>query len=106
MATIKHKRGDTFTLTCQAFTDTGNTTPRDLSSVTLLSTMEHMETGTRFALTTTKTDATTGNFSISATYPNAAAWELGLWKTDVQFTESSVRNSTDTFYINVIEDVT
>jgi hypothetical protein len=106
MTTITHKRGDTFTMATQAFLDAGMSIPRDLSAVTIASTMEHQETGTRFDLTTDITSATTGNYTISAAYADTAAWELGLWEVDIQFTEAPNRNSTDTFYLNIIKDIT
>jgi hypothetical protein len=106
MATINHKRGDSFSLPVTAYLDTAMSTPRDLSACSIASGMVHEETGATFAMTVTVTSATAGQYTVSAAYADTAGWALGLWAADIQITEGTDRDSTETFYINVLEDFT
>lgn len=121
MASIDHKRGDTFEI---SFTLTDNSgSAVDLTNYTVRA-MARDSSGTEQvewteAQTTNGvyiTNAAAGQFKLvrSASSPPAGqlattAWPLGRLEVDVEFSDNSsppVVVSSDTFFINVLEDVT
>ena len=107
MTTINLRRGDSFSMALVAYEDSDATVVRNLTGVTVESTMENMDDETLVLnFTVLVTDAAAGEYTISAAYADTDELVLGLWKADVQYTEGTERNSTDMFYVDVIEDVT
>jgi|DEB0MinimDraft_10_1074344.scaffolds.fasta_scaffold23215_2 hypothetical protein len=121
MASIDHKRGDTFEI---SFTLTDNSgSAVDLTNYTVRA-MARDSSGTEQvewteAQTTNGVDITNaaaGQFKLvrSASSPPAGqlattAWPLGRLEVDVEFSDNSsppVVVSSDTFFINVLEDIT
>jgi len=121
MASIDHKRGDTFEI---SFTLTDNSgSAVDLTNYTVRA-MARDSSGTEQvewteAQTTNGVDITNaaaGQFKLvrSASSPPAGqlattAWPLGRLEVDVEFSDNSsppVVVSSDTFSINVLEDIT
>lgn len=121
MASIDHKRGDTFEI---SFTLTDNSgSAVDLTNYTVRA-MARDSSGTEQvewteAQTTNGvyiTNAAAGQFKLvrSASSPPAGqlattAWPLGRLEVDVEFSDNSsppVVVSSDTFFINVLEDIT
>jgi len=121
MASIDHKRGDTFEI---SFTLTDNSgSAVDLTNYTVRA-MARDSSGTEQvewteAQTTNGvniTNAAAGQFKLvrSASSPPAGqlattAWPLGRLEVDVEFSDNSsppVVVSSDTFSINVLEDIT
>ncbi len=121
MANINHKRGDTFQLdfTLEANDVAVNITNFDIraqarnAAGTLI--LEWNETNSGVNVT----NATGGlfNFKSEATYSSTPtgqlateSWPLGVMNVDVEFTDTSATpdsvNSSETFTITVIEDVT
>ena len=107
MTQIYHKRGDTLSLTCTWKDPTG--TAIDLTGYTV----ESQVRAVNFVdnLLVTVTDATNGQFTISATATSTANWPstnsaASRLFCDVQFTTGSVVVSTETFQIVVLEDIT
>jgi len=121
MASIDHKRGDTFEI---SFTLTDNSgSAVDLTNYAVRA-MARDSSGTEQvewteAQTTNGVDITNaaaGQFKLvrSASSPPAGqlattAWPLGRLEVDVEFSDNSsppVVVSSDTFFINVLEDIT
>ena len=107
MGNIYHKTGDTLSLTC-TFTDS-NGDAIDLTSYTLASKVK--ATGFEDTLTVTVTDATAGIVVISATATATASWPVSTSSKsylycDIQLTLGEVVQSTETFQIVVVEDIT
>lgn len=101
--TLVFKRGDTFSADCTAWLDDAMTEPRPLTGVTI-------ESAARFArfsqqFTVSITDAENGEFNISATAAETALWPVACMRADIQYTAAGSVDSTETFYINVAEDI-
>lgn len=99
MASISHKRGDTFKLTC--------TTDVTLTGYTIASQVRDPSFKLIGALTVTITQTTpTGAYTL--TYPTGTAeWPIGVLDCDIQYTDGTgFVVSTETFKINVLRDVT
>ena len=104
---ISAKRGDTFGEDVIAYIDDAMTTPRDLTGVTVACQGKLVGSNTTISLTVTITDAAQGLFRLSADAAATALWETGYYAMDIEFTDSTgVVNSTDTFYLKLIEDIT
>lgn len=104
MTTITHKRGDTFTLAVTEYLDAEMQSPRDLTGVTITCQMRHPWGEDLVSLTPALTDAAAGTFTLTAA--DTEAWRIGKWSCDIEFDEGGVVNSSETFAIDVVEDVT
>ncbi len=103
MSTTKRvKRGDSFTLTCTRRNSAGVAV--NITSTAIESKMRRGATAV--TLTVTKTNAAAGVFVLSAAPAATAAWTPGLWSCDIEFTDGADVVSTDTFLVEVLEDVT
>lgn len=95
---IIFKRGDTFSLQATA-------NGEDITSWTIQSQIRD-NTGTMISeLTVTKTDAPNGEYTLTHT-GSTDAFPLKLLYCDIQYTVGGVISSTETFRIEVIEDIT
>ena len=104
MATITHKRGDTFEL---ASTLESNGVAVDITSYTITSQARDEDDAVLQSFTVTKTDATNGAFSISATAAQTELWGLGSYSVDIEFVDGSGEvNSSETFTLSVLRDIT
>ena len=104
MATITHKRGDTFELSA-TLENSGNAV--DITNFTITSQVRDVEDALLQALTVTITDAATGAFTVSATPAQTETWAVKTYDCDIEFIEVGGEvNSTETFQIDVIKDIT
>lgn len=104
MATIAHKRGDTFELTC-SLENGGNDV--DITGWTVAAQLRKTDDTLVQAMTITVTNASAGEFTITAANTETDDWPLGNLDIDVEFTEASgAVSSSETFTINVIKDIT
>ena len=104
MATITHKRGDTFDLSCTLENDG---VAVDITNFTITSQIRTADEALLQALTVTKTDAAAGAFALSATSAETETWNPATYDADIEFIESSGEvNSSQTFTIAVIKDIT
>lgn len=104
MATINHKRGDTFELSC-TLENEGN--PVDITNFTITSQIRSPDDSLLQALTVTVTDAANGAFTLSATPAQTETWDIIQYLSDIEFVNASGEvNSSETFTINVIKDIT
>lgn len=104
MATITHKRGDTFELSA-TLENGGNAV--DITNFTITSQVRDAEDALLQALTVTVTDAVAGAFTVSATPAQTETWGIKNYDCDIEFVEAGGEvNSTETFQINVIKDIT
>lgn len=97
MTTPTIKRGDTFEALCQRVgVDITTTTIR--SQIRAKSWVQD--------LLVTKTNAATGEYTLSATAADAELWPLGpaLW--DIEYTDAGNVRSTDTVKLRIVEDIT
>ena len=107
MGNIYHKTGDTLSLTCTYTDSAGN--PIDITSHTIASKVKAV--GFEDTLTVNKTDEANGIFILSATATATASWPVTVSTAsrlfcDVQFTLGSVVQSSETFQIIVVQDIT
>lgn len=104
MLTLTCKRGDTFKFDGQhTHPVTGN--PESLTGSTVASAMQLG--AVRVVLLVTILDAAQGTFRLSLTPTETAALSVGLWLSDVEFTNASGDViSTDTFIISIGQDIT
>lgn len=104
MATITHKRGDTFELTLTLEND-GNAV--DITNFTIASQIRQQDDVLVQALTVTKTDPTNGQFTLTSTDTETEGWPIANLEVDVEFIEDTgVVSSSETFNINVLKDIT
>jgi len=103
MATITHKRGDTFVLSC-TLENEGN--PVDITNLTIAAQVRQPDDTILQSLTVTKTDAANGAFTLGASATETEGWELRQYQCDIEFVEGGEVNSSETFSINVIKDIT
>ena len=104
MTAFTHKRGDTFELNS---TLENEGVPVDITNFTITSQVRQSDDTLVQALTVSVTDAVAGEFTISATAAETEVWEPGKLECDIEFVEPSGEvNSTETFAINVIKDIT
>ncbi|TFL16449.1 hypothetical protein [Jannaschia formosa] len=103
MATLTAKRGDTLTIS-------GTRTDASGSAVSLVGVSIACEIvlgALRYALTVEVIDAAAGTFWLVLDAATAATLTPGLWSGDVEFTDASGNvTSTETFRLQIIEDVT
>lgn len=104
MTTITHKRGDTFELSA-TLENEGN--PVDITNFTIASQVRDTDDVVLQALTVTKTDAPNGAFTLGATSTQTESWGVQQYQCDIEFIEAGGEvNSSETFAINVIKDIT
>lgn len=107
MGNLYHKTGDTLSLTCTYTDSSGN--PINITSYTIASKVKAV--GFEDTITVTKTNAANGVFTLSATATDTASWPVTVSIAsrlfcDVQFTSGSVVQSSETFQIIVVQDIT
>lgn len=106
MKTINFKRGDTLAIACTRKNSVG--APVNITGMTILSKVRNG--AFEDSLVVNVTDAAAGEFTLSRSAANTAAWPLtadgSIMRCDVEFTDGSNVNSSETFAINVIEDIT
>ena len=104
MAVFSHKRGDTFELSASLENEG---TPVDLTNFTITSQIRDKDDSLLQPLTVTVTDAVNGEFTLSATAAETETWGVEQYQCDIEFVEGSGEvNSSETFTINVIKDIT
>lgn len=104
MATITHKRGDTFELSC-TLENEGNAV--DITNFTIACQVRAADDTLLQALTVTKTNAVGGVFTLGATATETETWGVAQYVADIEFIEVAGEvNSSETFTINVIKDIT
>lgn len=101
MVTINHKRGDTFELACaiplafgQSLTATASQIRRNGELVNQLTVTANTPTVDEY------------KYTISATATQTALWAIGEHFIDIQYTIGVKVASTETFAVNVVEDIT
>lgn len=103
MATINHKQGDTLDWVIN-LTEGG--TAVDITSWNIRSQIRSGDT-LLATLTLTVVNAASGLFRLSATAAETDALASGSHSCDIEFTdENSIVFSTETFGVNILEDVT
>ena len=103
MLTLTCKRGDTLDIAGQHTDIAGN--PASLTGTTVASAMQLG--AVRVVMLVTVIDAAQGTFTLGLTPIETAALSVGLWLSDVEFTNSSgAVVSTETFLISIVEDIT
>jgi hypothetical protein len=104
MATITHKRGDTFELTLTLEND-GNAV--DITNFTIASQIRQQDDTLVQALTVTKIDPVNGQFTLTAVDTSTDDWPIANLEVDVEFIEADgTVSSSETFNINVLKDIT
>ena len=104
MATITHKRGDTFELSC-TLENEGNAV--DITNFTIACQVRAADDTLLQALTVTKTNAVGGVFTLGATAAQTESWDVAQYQTDIEFIEVGGEvNSSETFVLNVTKDIT
>lgn len=104
MSNFNHKRGDTFQLSC---TVENEGVPVDITNITIAAQVRRPDDELLQDLTVTKTDATNGAFTLGATAAETETWEVVRYQCDIELTEANGEvNSTETFTINVLKDIT
>lgn len=104
MATITHKRGDTFELSA---TVENLGVAVDITGWTITSQARDEADLILQTFAVTKTDAASGAFTVSATSTQTEAWGLGNYQMDIEFVEAGGEvNSTETFTLSVLRDIT
>jgi hypothetical protein len=104
MATITHKRGDTFELTMTLETQG---VAVDLTDFTISCQMRDQIDALIQTFTVVKTDPTNGVFTVSATDAETYLWPVANLFTDIEFIAlDSTVSSSDTFSIQVTKDIT
>lgn len=106
LQSIDFKRGDTLSLSCARKDSLGAAV--NLTGVTITSSVKvGAFTDT---LTVTVTDAVNGLFTLTRAAASTALWpvssDASVMYCDVQFVGGGVTRSSETFIINVVEDIT
>ena len=103
MANITHKRGDTLEW---VVTLTQDGAAVDITGWTITSQVRQDDTLIQ-SLTVTVVDAANGNFNLSATAAETAAWALGTHSVDIEFINlDSFVVSSQTFTLQLVKDIT
>lgn len=98
------KRGDTFAMTCTYKQDGA---AHDITSVDVKCQVKQGSTlVTEMNVAKANQSSNPGVFVLVPQSADTALWPLGNLLCDIQFTEGGVVRSTETFYINIIEQVT
>lgn len=97
MMTPKIKRGDTFEALCQRV-------GVDITATTIRS---QIRAGSWVQdLLVTKTNAATGEYTLSATASQSELWPIGLAQWDIEYTDAGNVRSTETVKLRIVEDIT
>lgn len=97
MTTPKIKRGDTFEALCQRV-------GVDITATTIRS---QIRAGSWVQdLLVTKTNAATGEYTLSATASQSELWPIGLAQWDIEYTDAGNVRSTETVKLRIVEDIT
>ena len=97
MTIPKIKRGDTFEALCQRV-------GVDITTTTIRS---QIRAGSWVQdLLVTKTNAATGEYTLSATAADAEIWPIGLAQWDIEYTDAGNVRSTETVKLRIVEDIT
>jgi len=102
MPTVNVKRGDTLALDCTRTDSAGSAV--SLAGVSIAAKMRRGST--EITLTASATDEAAGEFRLSALATTTDDWVLGVYDCDVEFTNGATVASSQTFQVNVVEDVT
>lgn len=102
MAVLRAKRGDSITLSCQRKDSAGVAV--SLSGVNTLAQIKRGPLSQDF--TTEVVAEATGIFLLTLTKELSATLDVGRHRVDIEYSEGANRVSTETFYIDIIEDVT
>ena len=98
------KRGDTFSLAC---TYKQGGVPFDITYIDIKSQIrEATVLVTELNVTKANQSTNPGVFILTPAQDETVSWPLGNLICDIQFTESGVIRSTETFYVAIIEQVT
>ena len=104
MANITHKRGDTLEW---IVTLTQNVTAVDISDWTITSQIRQDSHILIANLTVTKLNSSQGQFSLTATPTQTAAWPLGAHLVDIEFIDNTgYVVSSQTFTLQLVKDIT
>ena len=104
MATITHKRGDTLEW---VVTLTDDSVAVDITDWTIKSQIRDGSYALIYEFLVTKTDASNGVFSLSATAAQTATWPLGSALVDIEFTDNTnYVISSQTFTMQLVRDIT
>lgn len=105
---ITHKRGDTFGA-LGTLRDSAKVA-QDLTGVTIACTLKDRDGAVVDALDVTvltQSGATLGQYQLARTFAQTALWPIGALRGDIQYTfPDATRKSTETFTVNVVEDIT
>ena len=97
MTTATIKRGDSFSAACQRV-------GVDITATTIKSQIRFG--GWKADLVVTKTNAATGEFSLTATAALTKFWPIGAAIWDIEYTDAGAVRSTETVKLQIVEDVT
>lgn len=100
---LTHKAGDTFSIDCQAFIDLDQTTPRDLTNVTVEASMD-APMQDEYTFTATVTNPTSGQFVLTASSADTEDWAPVTWYAHISYTEDGTKASTETWQLLVVDD--
>jgi hypothetical protein len=102
---VRTKRGDTFSLSCTRTTQAG--VPVNLTGYQIRAQMRDGADALVYAFTPTITNAAAGEFVLSAPASTTETWTPARYVVDIEFTSpNGVKDSSDTFIIQVVPDVT
>lgn len=101
---LTHKAGDTFSIDCQAFIDLAQTTPRDLTNVSVEASMDAPMAEEYVFTVTIDPDPTSGRFIIGASQYETADWADTTYFASISYTENDTKSSTETFQLLVVDD--
>lgn len=107
MATIVHKRGDTFSAVGTLKDATG--AAQNLTGVAIAARLTWPDATTADLDVTllTQSGATLGQYTLVKAYAATASWPLGVARCDIQYTfPDATRRSTETLLIQITEDIT
>jgi hypothetical protein len=104
MATIRHKRGDTFSRDCQLLESTAGP-PVDITGWTIASMIRARGGDLISELTVAITNPMTGSYRLTDT--NTGDWPLGDAAMDIQYTDAGgAVHSSDTVLLRILADIT
>lgn len=102
VAILKPKRGDTWRFPCIRTDENGD--PVNLSDTTIAAELVYGTSRKSFDVEVT--NATAGEFDLTLSAFDTAQLKTKPYKSDIEFTEFGVVESSETFLVDVIEDYT
>lgn len=96
------RRGDTFSAEAVYTDDSGS--PVNLTSYTIRGQLTGR--GRTYDMQAVVTNAAQGQFTIGAPATSTRNWEVGSYEADIQYSVGEEVSSTDSFFIDVVRDVT